>query len=43
MSMSTSDVGATMTGREKSAWAAFGTISSASTFGQTIGPPAENA
>ena len=41
--MSTTEVGATTTGRANSACAAFGTSSSASTFGQTIGPPAEKA
>ena len=36
-------MGATTSGRENSAWALIGTISSASTSGQTTGPPAENA
>ena len=41
--MSTVDVGATTSGRANSACAAIGTSSSASTSGQTTGPPAENA
>src|SRR5690606_22841656 len=42
-STSTTDVGATTIGRVNRACAAFGTISSASTSGHMIGPPAENA
>ena len=37
------DVGEITSGREKSAWAEIGNTTNASTSGQRIGPPAENA
>ena len=39
-SIASTDVGATTSGRANSAWALIGTISRASTPGQTTGPPA---
>ena len=39
-SIASTDVGATTSGRAKSAWALIGTSSNASTPGQTTGPPA---
>ena len=42
-SIASTDRGETTIGRENRAWALIGTMSNASTSGQTTGPPAENA